>query len=456
MEKIIRKFQEEGIYTKDSFESLESKLGFGVNAFVKKPDGSIKIVYGGKASLHCISIQILSAKNKKLELKIPKYRTPLTLKPEKVSVPIALKDLTTGEIYIPDEGYKKGINEDKYFILPYTKKEMENITSLKDEYENKKKGLEQVCEHFGLNAKDYGYKETSIGRQIMYETFKYIEEMEHLDDDESKIHKCCFTGPINYIQKAIMTDTYYYDVNSFFPFLMTHEDFKFPLMRFIGLRDINAKIENCLEICKLEILGEHKYFARSSDDYYCTYHIELLDMLKIPYKRIGNVKYVYEEPMKGSVLFGSLNDMYDIKKSGNKYVKPVLNSIWGSLSMEKTYEIKIADVKEWQMDDVMSWNVHTGRAEMKGGTRTFRHCTARLKVFLLAFYRLYLVKNILLPLEKKGHEVYKIATDGFISNATPEEMSNIYPMGKNLGELKIEKTFEGEHQILNKKKIQKL
>merc|ERR1711991_826832 len=107
---------------------------------------------------------------------------PLTLKPEKVTLPIALKDLTTGEIYIPDEGYKKGINEDKYFILPYTKKEMENITSLKDEYENKKKGLDQVCEHFGLNAKDYGYKETSIGRQIMYETFKYIEEMEHLED----------------------------------------------------------------------------------------------------------------------------------------------------------------------------------------------------------------------------------------------------------------------------------
>ena len=108
MEKIIRKFQEEGIYTKESFESLESKLGFGVNAFVKKPDGSIKTVYEGKASLHCINIQIISAKNKKLELKIPKYHTPLTLKPEKVSVPIALKDLTTGEIYIPDEGYKKG------------------------------------------------------------------------------------------------------------------------------------------------------------------------------------------------------------------------------------------------------------------------------------------------------------------------------------------------------------
>lgn len=356
MEKIIREFQAEGIYTKESFELLESKLGLGVIAFVKKPDGSIKMVYDGNTSFHCIRIQILSARNKKLEIKLPKYRTPLTLKPETVSKPIALQDCSTGEIYTSDEGYIKGELDDKYFIHTYSSKEMEKISSLEEEYETKTRSLDKVCKHFGLNAKDYGYKETSIGRQIMYETFKYIEEMEHLEDDESTLHKCCFTGPMNYIQKATMKDTYYYDVNSFFPFLMVHEDFKFPLMRFVE-RKMTAKTDNYLEICKLEILGDHKYFVKSSDDYYCTYHIELLELLNIPYKRIGKTKYVYEEPIKGSLLFGSLKDMYDMKKSGNKYVKPVLNSIWGSLSMEKTFEVKIADVKEWQMKDVLCWNV---------------------------------------------------------------------------------------------------
>ena len=256
--------------------------------------------------------------------------------------------------------------------------------------------------------------------------------------------------------KTSMKDTYDYDVNSMYPYLMTSERFRFPLCDYEEVDIQTKRQKGWLEIYKLKINGDHKWFKKSPNNYYCTYHLDLLNYLNIPYEKVGDTKYVYKECVKGSVVFESLRSLYDMKKEGNKYVKPVINSIWGSLSMEKSYEIKIEEVKSWQMKDVWCFDVQTGRAKMKGGTRVFRHCTARLKMFLLAYYRLYFVKDILMPLEDEGYTIYQVATDGFITDAPQEAMKKIYDIGKNIGELKLVKVFEGTHQIINQKKVVKV
>ena len=231
---------------------------------------------------------------------------------------------------------------------------------------------------------------------------------------------------------------------------MTRKMFMFPMMEGKEVCRTDEREKNMLEIYDLEIKGIHKYWRNSPDNKYNTYQIKILELLGIPFKYVGETKLQFQNCVRGSDVFGYMKEIFEMKKEGNSFAKDLLICSWGEFCREKSFTVPITELRDDQINNVVEWCLEKNLAYVNtDGERHYKHATARIKPFILSYQRWQLLKNIVIPLEKSGYEVYKIKTDGVLTNAPEEEMSKIYKLGSDIGQLKVEKNYTGKFEIIN-------
>ena len=438
----LKKMCETEKITKETAEDIENKLGFGLDietATINKKLGKRKKIHETDRDI----FMDMKIKNKNdFELKCAKTNQSIRgLLPKKFDHD-RLGIMHQGIYYTEEHG--ETTEEPKgYHIM-----ELNGLftDSLKEELATRKKDLSEVCDMFNINPKPYMYNEKTLTRAILYENVKYLQGCEHVTLEENKYLDGAFVGALNYAQydKAFV-DGFGYDINSFYPYVMSKTDFKFPLST--GIIKTTSK-KYPLEIKKLKINGTHKYWRNSPDNYYDSYQVQLLELLKIPYEEVKAPKLCYEEPVQSSALFSYFDDIYELKKKGNKHAKLILNSCWGQLSRKKEYEIDGNSLRDEDIEKVIDYiesrNVFILREE-----KPFKFVFGRIKTFLHSYVRLSLIRDYVLPVEKQGFEIYQIKTDAFVTNAKPEDIT----LGKEMGDLKLEKEYKGFWRVENKKRI---
>ena len=284
-----------------------------------------------------------------------------------------------------------------------------------------------------------------ISRALFDKMNKHVRGIEKVTIDEAKILDGAYRGPLKYVDKDIeINDAIKYDVSSYYPYVMSQTEFMFPVTEGV-LKKTNKSYP--LEIRKLKIIGNHKYFRRTESDYYDTYQIELMDILGVEYEETNEPKLCYKHPIKGKDLFGYFDDLYDMKQNGNKFAKLMMNATHGQLSRKKEYEIPGDNLQERDKPNVIDYDEKRD-IFILSSEQPFKFEYGRIKNFLASYIRLHLVKTYLMPIREKGFDVYLSNVDSILTNATKKEMKRLgFSFGNNMGDLKVEQRYEGKWQI---------
>jgi len=335
-------FLKNGI-SKKNVEAMEEDLGFGLYVTVEANSTADKKPIVVHTTAKDIAMDIRIKSKKEIDFKCGSTNQSIRgLNPKQFrSRKFAIQH--NGEFYSKE--YEDSEPPENYYVLDVERPVTNN---LKAEYEMRKKDLNELCDLFHVEASAYMYNEKILTRAILYENIKYLQDCDHVTIEENKYLNGAFVGALNYAQyDKPFCDGYGYDINSFYPYVMSNTDFKFPLTEGT-LKRTNKKY--ALEIKKLKINGTHKYWRNSPENYYDSYQVELLDLLKIPYEEVDEPKLCFREPVNSSSLFSYFNDIYDLKKNGNKHAKLILNSCHGQLSRKKEYEIDADNLKDHEVD----------------------------------------------------------------------------------------------------------
>lgn len=432
------------IFTNEYFEKLEKENGIGYNAFDPKGEK----IYSTYRDVY-MEVQIKS--KSELTTRKPEASKWKSLLSVKKPDPIAIVNYEKNEAYTEE---KKRCKLSDLDGLGHVLVEVKNDLNIETAYQTRKKEFEEICEKFDLEKEKLLNHEVVIARKLAHRTLGAICGAEHVDDEEDDIIKGSIKGALTYCEKGSIANCFDYDVNALYPFLMSKTDLRFPVSKpyktQIRTGEIKIKPSKKLEVYKLKILGEHKYWANTRDDYYNTYHIETLNLLNIPYEIMGEEKWVYDEPIKSSTFFSYFDKLNELKiKNSNRFAKSVMSATWGALVRERNYEVNLSELHEKSFKDIVQIRIDKGYAILRGGDKPYKHRSARLKPFLLAYARLFMLKNIVIPLEKNNHHVYLINTDAVITDAEPAQMNKIYPISEKMGDLKIEKILDGFHDIVH-------
>jgi hypothetical protein len=454
MEKLVRTFIAENKkpkenFTKELFAKLDSMYSVGIDAYTE----SGKEIFESEKS---ITVHIKVKSKSEYEIvglnsgaKIFRtFKSPSSKKNEEKKTIIVHNEFDD-EFYPIDNDFDPyGYDYYRYEVIGYNDPQMKPVdyfTLMKEEYR-------EICEPYGINAENCVYSANLVARDFTFKNIGFLHGASHVTDKEFKILEGSVRGAFTYARKnQIIKDCYDYDLNNAYNYLQSQTDFMFPLRESTSLyikskhRD-NSLVtkDNELVIAKLKILGEHKYWKATNDNYYNSYHIQLLDRLGIKYE-VEEV-YRYLDCVKTKELFTHLQHIYDCKVKGNSHAKDVSTIGWGLHAKAHDKRKHISELKPKDFTKILSHDPNTHMVEVKKEGRQYKHVTARIKPFLLAYGRLHLI-DILLKVEEAGYQIYQSNTDGFVSNITPEEMAKIYPISKQLGHLKVKQQFKGTHII---------
>lgn len=432
------------IFTNEYFSNLEKENGIGYQAF----DHKDKLIYTNSRDVY-LEVKIKNRSEVSIKKnESSKWKTLLTTKKPD---PIAIVNYEKNEAYTGDKMRCKASDLNGLDLVLV---EVKDGVDVETAYKTRIKDFEEICEKFSLNKEKLLNHEVVIARRLAHTTLSAICGAKHVDDEENVIIEGSIRGALTYCEKGSISNCYDYDVNALYPFLMSKTDLRFPVSKpekvEIKSKKISIKPEKKLEVYKLKILGNHKYWKNTKDNYYNTYHIETLHLLNIPYEIEGEYKWVYDEPIKSSTFFSYFEELNDLKmKNNNRFAKSVMSATWGALVREKNFQVEISKLNETSFKEIIQIRIDKGYAILRGGNQPYKHRCARLKPFLLAYARLFMLKKIVIPLEQNNHHVHLINTDAVITDANPEEMSKIYPISEKMGDLKIEKVFDGFHDIIH-------
>lgn len=438
--------KKDSIFTTQYFEELEKSSCIGIKGEFKKGD-NVETLYDSEKKIYVVH----RIKNKK-ETTIMKPCAPnwKSLLVSKKPDPIAMFNSETGKAYTEKKG---SVDLSKICSSRHIMVKIGDDKDMKECFEKRQSDFNEICDFFKLDKEKTLNHEVVIARLLAYESLSVICGAEHVDEDEETIIDGSIRGALTYFKKGgIIHNCFSYDVNGLYPYCMAKTNFRFPLTtpvkKTIKSQKIKIQPHKRLEIYKLKILGTHKYWKNTKDDFYNTYHIAILNLLGLDYNIVGDTKWVYEDTLKSSKYFKYFSDLYDLKtNNGNKFAKAVMSSTWGALSREKSFEIPLGEVFDQNLYAIQEINLRKGTVILQKSSRKYKHRTARIKTFLLAYARYFMLKRIVKPLENAGHDVFLVNTDSVTTNATKEEMDAIFPIGDEMGDLKVEKEYDGYYYI---------
>lgn len=336
---------------------------------------------------------------------------------------------------------------DDYYLHYYD----EAPENLEIEFYNRQKNYREICGLFGLNAEEFLYSKTLTARAILYQHAKHIHGMRHVTYDEYPWIDESSQGGLMMATQGTFENIRKYDINSMYGYLMQSGGFRFPLTEGI-IQTVHKIDKQKIGIWKLNIKSNNRLFRNTRGNKYTTYHIWLLDKLKVKYELVKceNNAIIYNDVVNGDDIFYYMRDLFELKRNGNKHGKDVINCTWGEVTREKKFEVPCEDVGMDRKDFIVGYNHVRNTFVLNQSDHPYKHALARLKPFLLSYVRYFFVGSILrhIPPEK----LLQVNTDGFVSTLTPEEIADIWPISSDIGHLKIEKHYE-KAQIFHVKLI---
>jgi hypothetical protein len=440
---MLSEILESKIMTKDMCKEYDDNNTIGITANTKDKE----IFTSGKKVYYKIN------KVSKTEAKLLQSKKLLSIKPNVTGKQlsqikhVAVYNKKTDEYY-----YEKGLieitdeNRESFKIHEY-----DDDKPIKEFYLGRYGMYKQIGNHTGIDVKKLFYDPILVGREIAYQNLKHLWGTECISKNEAKIIDGSTRGPLHYAVKGKVKDVYDYDYNSMYIHIMSNSEFQFPVTMPTQTKD--ALKENQMEIVKCNVKGGHKWWRSTPDNYYNTYQLQLLDLLEIPYSRDEDERYVYDV-INSKEIFGFMKELYEYKKMGNTCVKQIINSIWGSLGKQGIFCVKLDCLKKSDMKNVVHVDLITDIATLEND-KPYKHTFGRIKSFILAYARLMLVRDSMLPVEKAGYTIYQANTDGFISDIPRKKMTKIKTISEQMGDLKIEKEFKGTHDIVHVRRIDK-
>lgn len=455
------KLEGEGKYyapNKYSWDLLEeaNNIGFYVT---NNEEGNKLVVYHDtdKPLYFYVKIQnkttftLKKAKNMEC-MNIEKYCTV-----KKVFVTDCFGNTFDGENYTVCSG-EKDTDGDAYDGIFYIETLCKTEQELKDYYERCKKDFEALDKYSGLDGKKLNYFALHYARQMAYDRFKYLHGSEKVSFDEWQLLEGSMKGGHMWTTDEEFKNGYQYDMNNMYAYCMNRSYFEFPMRegKYMTLKPTD-KIKAYFGIFKLNITKYNKQlFKKTESQMYTTYDIETLDLIDAEYELVDeeNNAYVYdpETLIRGDTFFNYMKDLYKLKLQGNQEVKTINSRTWGLLSEEKKCKIPLDQLNEKNSHLILTVDIFKNYAVISQDHQPCKFTTARIKTFLLSYAKKIFIGNILSKVVE-NHKIYKINTDGFITDCPPNKMAEIKTISNEIGHLKIEKEYKGKWKCKNVKVI---
>lgn len=376
-----------------------------------------------------------------------------------------------GDYHLITDDFNKTIkhSEKHYLNKDYPEYMFLNKTKI-----TSKKTLEQAFEEFKKGREDL-FKETDgfidlyktpyfsqVAKRIIHYKCEFVNEPEELTTLESDWIYKCFRGALLYTKEGNYKDATCIDINSMYPYYMSHEKFLIPVKQGEFKTFENYYLKGIILFgiyrCKITTEKKEKHLFRFNElNYYTHYDINNARELGFDIEFIFDGQpnaliYSSEKRIFGSRAFGpAINYLFELKQKV-KYTKNILSATWGFM-MEKTMKKAIIpndnnlDVlpiinDNFKIETIAYYN-DCSKIEMFEKNNIYKSNWARIGPFLTAYCR-YNLRRIITENNIKFENIIRIHTDSITTINTPINNNLI---GDNIGQFKIEK--QGDCEILN-------
>lgn len=434
----------------ETWEEFEEINCVGLNI---KAGDKLKIVHETKKPLH-LEVRIIGGKTgihliENQSMKCLEIVKRLDKKNRKVYFKGELGGYYDGEQFFDEEP------EGQNYVIHTKATEDEDIIAEGQKIMSEFKALEHLS---GVSGEDLEYSGLNMARHLAYLRFRYLHGSEKLSRDEWQLLEESMKGGHSWKSEETFVDCYQYDINSQYASTLQDENFKFPMKagKYITLKK-TKHIHDYFGVFQLNLKKyDKRLFRETKSGFYTTYDVMMLDAIKAEYKLVkdDDNAFVYDKDslISGRTIFNYLNDVYAEKLKGHKTITRDINTkTWGLLSQEKENRIPVEEANEKNGYRIREVNLLEGYCiiEDYDEAHPCRFTTARLKAFILAYSKYKFIGQTIFNILQQKKTIYKIKTDAVITNMKPEETTKIHNISQKLGDLKIEKHYEGKWKCQN-------
>lgn len=305
----------------------------------------------------------------------------------------------------------------------------------------------------------------------------FTDHMKHrfkpLDVYEAIWIKKASHGGLQYGEPGVYPNAFSYDLNKMYSYLLTgnskYHGNKDKWSRFCGfpceegtyltLDKVEPPFKFGLYHCKIHIPKNHKLFRLKGTDHYTHYDLQTAHELGLTIEMIQDghanaLTYEWSQIVNAERLFQPFFDYMklflehtDCKKT-KKYLKLVMNSLWGGLCQKNTRWLNINEENPLDMDmyEIQQLEPESNkeqdneryRAKVEHISHLFKTPYARLSPFITSCGR----RCMYLHLRNVEQYVKRIHTDGFISSRKLK-----LQFGDEWGQWKVEK--QGDCKVIH-------
>lgn len=337
--------------------------------------------------------------------------------------------------------------------------------SMSDEY---REIIREADDLIRLTNGKYNFYQCGSYHRMMYRRFCLLNPhvpAQRVTREEAQFIEGCYNGGILYGQDGYEGDGYCYDYNSFYPSVMIHNDFKFPInegtISTITQADLDSKKFVSFGIYRVIIdkkvpVNGFNYIYASKTNYFT--HIDINHARKRGHKITviedgspNAIIYKYTDLVSGKQMCEQyINELYPLKKE-NPSIKYLLNHLWGLLCQSN--KKSSFDVKETlnykKIDGRLLGDIENQKELHKYFVLDDPYITpfARLKPFMTALSRRIMADQLL---KFEPEHIVRVYVDSYI--LTTRDMFHIE--SKKCGHIKCE--YSGKLKVINKIQVLKL
>ena len=285
-------------------------------------------------------------------------------------------------------------------------------------------------------------------RAVYFRMRSYGESMESITLNEFHWLEECTIGALIYHLTADCYNTFYYDVNSMYPYRLNslyipikEGEFNNKAQEYLDIIKNDQTKTHFMVILRVRIEGQSLLFKFNKYNKYTNFDILSAIQLGLKIQVINDEEanalyYPLSSCITGSKLFdGYITELYNLKKDGILGAKEALNILWGALVQQKKEKYYVKDAnQEGDISEGIFNSIRTtalGEEEIKMTNEKTPYITdlARLKPFLLSSAR---YKMVQLLKDTPIDDIVRIHTDG----VSLKKMNDKMRVSTKMGEMK--------------------
>ena len=363
-------------------------------------------------------------------------------------------------VYVPWNNELKTVDKDTLYKITHKYEMMAGYNQIEDidinlqqYYLDFRKWNDELFKN-GIDAYTHSYNnDLAVLRAFTkYSSFN-LNNKETIEEIETKYFEACNNG---YLEACVpgTYECYGYDMSSFYPRILGNSKLKIPLRegKEYKLESID-KYNLKFGFYKIVIECYHEDFVKifkfSNDNTYTHYSLLFAYMYQKEYDiKIGlNMTeeynaYLYndEDIIETKSIFNTwLNKLIDVKTKlkGNKLIKHLLSSLWGTLS-RKNYDIKIA-VSEKELEgydeneyNIVDCDIQNGIYHVCKKQNKYKY-NIRLKPFLQSYQRCFMGR---IAHDNHFDQIVRICCDNITYKSDVKiDVPNFLPEEKTTGKI---------------------